>query len=111
MGAAGLRNTRITIQTKTVTRTASGDETVSWATLATVWARRRDPRGTELYAANALVTNTDVIFDIVYIPGVTSESRVLCDGETFEVTRPPVRLGAKRRELELHVTRGVRDAR
>jgi len=48
MVAAASFNSRITIQTKTVARSAMGDETETWTDLATVWAVRRDLRGEEL---------------------------------------------------------------
>lgn len=110
MGAAGLRNARITIQTKTVTRTASGDETESWATLATVWARRQDVRGGENYGAQTLLEQNDVVFHIKYITGVTALTRVVHGSETFDVQRV-VRVGGRNRDLELHCSSGVRDGR
>lgn len=110
MGAAGLRNVRITIENKTVVRTPAGDETDVWSTLATVWAARSDLRGEEFYAANSLLTRVDALFRIVYIEGVTVESRIKVGNETFDITRV-VRVGAKRRELELYVSSGMRDAR
>jgi SPP1 family predicted phage head-tail adaptor len=111
MTAAALRNARITIQNKTVARTAMGDETDTWATLATVWAYKRELRGREIVAADALIDTSDVVFLIQYITGITVESRIVCDDIRYEITRPPVRVGNKRRELELHASRGVRDGR
>lgn len=111
MGAAALRNLRATIQNKTTTRSPMGDEVDAWTTLATVWAYKREVRGREMFNADALVDTTDVVFTINYIAGVTSESRIMCDGITYEVTRPPIRIGNKRRELEIHATHGVRDGR
>jgi SPP1 family predicted phage head-tail adaptor len=111
MVAAALRNVRITIQNKTVTRTAMGDEADAWATHASVWAYKREMRGREIYGADALVDTSEVTFTIQYLAGITVESRIVSDGVTYEITRPPVRVGNKRRELELHATSGVRDGR
>lgn len=110
MGAAGLRNVRLTIENKTVVRTPAGDETETWTTLATVWAARSDLRGEEFYAANSLLTRVDALFRIVYIDGVSVLSRLKVGSDTFDVTRV-VRVGAKRRELELYASSGMRDAR
>jgi SPP1 family predicted phage head-tail adaptor len=111
MGAAALRNTRITIQNKTVSRSAMGDETEVWSDLATVWAERRDVRGNEFYAAQSLLEQGDVMFRIVYLEGITEESRVSCDSRIFDIVRPPLRAGNRRRELELYCRSGVRDGR
>jgi len=110
MGAAGLRNTRITIQNKSVARSNAGDEVETWSTLATVWAKRTDVRGQEYYAANSLLEQGDVVFSVLYIAGVTVESRIVAGDEMFDVARV-IRVGAKRRELEIYARSGVRDGR
>lgn len=110
MVAAARLSDRITIQTKTVTRTASGDETEVWGTLATVWAERRDTRGREDYAAQSLLAMTDAVFLIRAIDGVTPAARVVHNGTVFDIVQVS-RVGNKTRFLEIFSRSGVRDAR
>lgn len=111
MVAAASFNSRITIQTKAVARSAMGDETETWTDLATVWAVRRDLRGEEYYRGAGLVEQGDVMFTIRFLSGFDGEARVLCDGTLYELTRKPVAIGGRKRHQELYCTSGVRDAR
>jgi SPP1 family predicted phage head-tail adaptor len=110
MVAAASFNSRITIQTKTISRSPMGDETEVWTDLATVWAVRRDMRGAEYYNAQALREQGDVMFTIRYLTGFDAEARVICDGQRYEITRTPVRIGGRTRYLEIYCSSGIRDA-
>lgn len=111
MVAAARLNRRITIQNKAESRSATGDITEVWTDLGTVWAEKRDLRGGETYAAQSLIEMGDVIFVIRYLSGITTESRIVCDGQNYDVTREPMRIGGKTRYLEVAAKRGVRDGR
>lgn len=110
MVAAARLSDRITLQVKTVTKTASGDVTESWGTLATVWAERRDARGTEDYLGQALLAQVDAVFLIRAIEGVTPAGRLVHGSTVFDIVRVS-RVGNKLRFLELFAKTGVRDAR
>ena len=51
--AAGSLNSRVTIETPTMTQDAAGQAIPSWSTLATVWANIRHLNGAESIKADA----------------------------------------------------------
>jgi SPP1 family predicted phage head-tail adaptor len=84
MRAGKLRH-RIVIQEKSVTRTASGAETVSWAEYDTLWASVEPLSGRELEMAKQLHDEISVRMWIRYRSGVAPEMRVSWDSRTFDV--------------------------
>lgn len=63
---AGILNKRITIQSKTSTRGASGEEEPIWSEVVTVWASSEPLRGQEYLEANRLQADLDIRFRIRY---------------------------------------------
>jgi SPP1 family predicted phage head-tail adaptor len=102
---AGKLDRRITIERKTVTLSDRGQETLTWSTLATVWAEKRENTGSERFAREQIVGATLVTFRIRWsdaVSAVTVEDRVGFDGRTFEIMA--VREIGRREGVELDCT-------
>lgn len=82
---AGELDRRITLQRKTITVDSYGAETVSWATLATVWGKKTDMRGAERYTAVQSIAEVDTKFVIRYRRGLNPVDRIACEGRTYDV--------------------------
>ncbi len=77
---------RVTIQVKTVTRSATGVEVITWATLATVWCKVEDLTGREFFAAQK--ENSEVTTRIrlrQYRAGLRADMRALFGSRAFDV--------------------------
>jgi len=61
---AGDLRDRITLQRKTVTRSAAGEETITWSDEATVWAKAEPIRGGEYFQAQAVQSEVNMRFII-----------------------------------------------
>lgn len=68
---------RIEIQEPTETRSASGQATVTWSTIATVWASVEPLRGREFFASKQIQAQVDTRIRIRYISGLTPKMRIL----------------------------------
>ncbi len=83
--AAGLLDRRIVIEQNTPTTDAFGAEVESWSTLDTVWAQIMQPKGREVFEANQVVAEVDVVFRIRWRSDVTAKMRVSYGGETYDI--------------------------
>lgn len=82
---AGKLNERVTIQVPRETRNTLGESYVTWADLATVWARVEGMSSREVLQAmqaNAIVSHK---IHIRFRDGVTHEARVVWRGRTMEI--------------------------
>ena len=104
---AGRLDQRVTLQQKSVTRAANGEEVVSWTPVATVWAEVRQIRGKEFFAAAQMQDATDVRVRIRYRAGVTRDMRLLWRGASLDIVAV-IELGRKE-ALELMCVSGVRN--
>lgn len=82
---AGLLRHRLTIQQKSVTRTGSGAETVTWADYDTLWGSIEPLSGRELEMAKQIHDEITVRIWIRYRSGVIPEMRVSWSSRTFDV--------------------------
>lgn len=87
MLAAGKLDRRITIERRSVTRSTSGEESESWATLAEVWAHKLPITGREFYAAGAAHVSSEETarFRIRYLAGLSAQDRIVEGGKTWNV--------------------------
>lgn len=98
---AGQLDRLVTIQAVTRTRTPSGSWEDSWSDVDTVWARRRDTRGSERILSGAETATADAVFVIRWRPGLTAKNRIVDEaGEAWDIVAPPTELG-RRDGLEL----------
>ena len=86
---AGRLDRRIAIKRRTVTQSASGEEQVTWTTVATVWAEKIENRGTERFSAQQYVGHAVRTFRFRWsttVAEVTTKHRVTFDGRDFDIT-------------------------
>jgi SPP1 family predicted phage head-tail adaptor len=76
MNAGTLRH-RVTLQRRTVTRDSYGGETVTWADVATVWARRNAIGGREYYGAGQTLAESTSTYDMRYRRDVVPAMRLV----------------------------------
>ncbi|MGI5892088.1 MAG: phage head closure protein [Bacillota bacterium] len=76
---------RVTLQQKTVIEDDLKQHTENWTDIATVWARIEPLSGREYFAARQENTEVTTRITIRYLPGITTDSRVVFGGRVFEV--------------------------
>jgi SPP1 family predicted phage head-tail adaptor len=69
---AGLMDQRVTLESKSVVRDAVGGETITWSTLATVWARVEVLRGREFVELRAAGSEITTRFTVRYRADVST---------------------------------------
>lgn len=111
---AGKAQHRITLQAKSVTRAANGEEVVTWTDLVTdtadhaIWAEVWPLKGREFFAAQQTQYAADVRFRIRYRTGIVRDQRVLWNGEPYDITQV-VDVGAAHHTIEILAVNGVRN--
>lgn len=84
MGRIGKLDKRIQIQDYTVSKNDSGEDVLSWSTLATVWAGVEYKSGNEDFEADQKVATSQVIFTIRYTT-IKSNYRILYDADYYDI--------------------------
>ena len=95
---AGQLDRRITIQSRTSTKDASGrPTTVAWADFATVWASVQDmlPSRGERIAEGVNVASRPCRIRMRYRDDITADMRVTLDGRTLRIVSMPAELGRR----------------
>jgi SPP1 family predicted phage head-tail adaptor len=82
---SGYLRHRATIQQKSVTRSATGAEVVTWSTVATVWAAINPMRGAEYVDAAQLRDQVDAKITMRYRSGIIPAMRVTEGGNTWDI--------------------------
>ena len=84
----GKMNAQISLLQKQVTTDAEGFKSEQEVTLASVRAYREGRHGSEKWANRAAFSDATDLFRFRVIPGVTvtADMRVLCGGQSFEIT-------------------------
>lgn len=85
---AGPLDRRITIERATATTDAFGGETLTWATVATVWGSREDVTDGERWRAAEVAATITTRFRIRWSSDVSSVSpkdRLVCEGRTYQI--------------------------
>lgn len=106
---AGRFDQRVTIQEKSVTRAANGEEVVAWVTHAERWARVEPLRGREFFAAAQMQGAVDYRVTIRYLSTVTRAMRLQWRGMVLDIVSEPIDVGARKEYIELMCVSGVRD--
>jgi SPP1 family predicted phage head-tail adaptor len=84
MSLAGL-DRRITIEVNTPTPDAYGQPVDSWGTFATIWAKKRDIRGDEYFAAQQMNAKVDSVFTIRHLSGLLNTMRISYDSKYWDI--------------------------
>ena len=82
---AGELDRRIIIQSAATAPDAAGQLIETWTDLATVWAKRKDLRGQERFAAQQRLAARTTTYRIRWLSGLGEKLRVLDEGSTYEV--------------------------
>lgn len=82
---AGKLDRRITIQAKSVTTSARGEQIETWADVATVWAQARPNRGAERFSTMQNVGTAVMTFHLRYRSDVTVLHRISYDGKLWDI--------------------------
>lgn len=101
---AGALDQRVTIDAPTVSRGASGQESITWAPLATVWARVIPTTARERMNANQVLANIDARIHVRYsseIAGIGAKHRIRHGAVVYNVSGPPANLDSRKVLLEI----------
>ena len=82
---SGEMNKRIVIQNPTDSQGSTGEKTQIWNTFATVWAKVKPARGTELLDADQISNVIDTIFIIRKLTGLKRNFRIIYDTQTYQI--------------------------
>lgn len=104
---AGRLDRRIELQHRVLgSRSASGQQAVTYETYATVWAGKKDLRGREYYAANQMNAEISTQFRLRWRSDVLATDRIVCEGVSYNI-RPPIAEIGRREGLEILATATV----
>jgi SPP1 family predicted phage head-tail adaptor len=106
---AGKLDQRITLQQKSVTRAANGEEVVTWGDVATVWAEAIPLRGREFFAAAQMQQAVDVRFRIRQRSGLTGDMRLQWKSQPYDITAIIPGTAQYAGMLEIMAVNGVRN--
>lgn len=83
----GRLDRRITLLARTLARDSFGDATETFAPVATVWAQVIHDRGGELSRTNDAQRQAQAVvtFRIRWRVGLTSDMRIACEGNEYDV--------------------------
>ena len=99
---AGRMDRLVTLEYKTVSQNDHGEEIETWTAKATIWAGKKDFRGTEFFGAQQVNAEATGIFIIRYRDDVNTEDyRLTYEGDTYDI-KAVAELG-RRAGLELMV--------
>lgn len=97
----GSRDARITIQTPTSTYNATGEEIITWADVATIWAGVTYPKtnSTERFEGDQQVVTTSVIFNIRYRDDFNEKDKIVFRDEDYDILN--IRYIGRNREIDI----------
>ena len=84
MNAGRLRH-RVTIQEKSVTDNAAGEEIITWSDVATVWAAIEPVRGAEFWEAQQEQAERPAKIVMRYRSDVTVANRLIWGSHTYDI--------------------------
>lgn len=100
---------QVTLQSRSVTQDAAGQEVITWVDVATVWAQVQAVRGREFFAAAQTQQEQTVKVRINYRADVLLTWRLVWQGRNHDITGViPV---GRNDMLELMCLQGVKDGR
>ena len=104
-------NQSITLQSKSVTRNAIGEEVVTWTDSFTVRAKVMPLRGNAFYSANQQQHVIDARFLIRQRTGLVENMRLQWRGEPYDITSLIPGTAQYQGTIEITAIHGVRDGR
>ena len=99
MRAGGLRQ-RVTIQDKSASKNTYGEEVITWADFAKVWAAVEPLRGREFLDGKMITAEVSTRIRIRYRSGITPEMRVEFGSIVYDI-HSIIHLEEREREIHL----------
>lgn len=99
------KNTRVELQSATVTRSATGAEVREWATYATVMGSVKTLRGSAYYAQEQTANEVTIEMYIWYRTDIEPAHRAVIGCDVYEIAAPPENLNLQNREMLLRLRR------
>lgn len=110
IGAGKLRE-RITLQSKSATRNAIGEEVFTWVDVVTLWAEAIPIRGREFYAAAQMQQAVDIRFRIRKRAGLDGSMRLIWNTEPYDIIAIIPGVGNYIGTTEIMAVSGIRNGR
>jgi SPP1 family predicted phage head-tail adaptor len=110
LNGLGDRRTKVAIQAETRVNDAFGQPIPTWATVATVRARKRQLTGREVFHANSIDALADFVLETHWpqtLVTVTETMRCLIDGVYFSISRVD-NLEDANRTLLIYITKSLK---
>ena len=82
---AGELDRKITVERAMAVTSGTGEVTHTWATFATIWARRVPIKADEYFTAQQVNAPVDARFQIRWRDGLDSAMRLVYDGKTYDI--------------------------
>ena len=105
---AGQLDQRITLQSKVAGVDSLGQDSTTWADVATVWAQAQPIRGREFFAAGQTQSEVSVRFRIRYRSDVTEQMRVLWRSVAHDI-EAVIQTNGDKTGIELMCLSGTKD--
>jgi len=96
----------VTLQAKTMSTDDYGGPVETWADYARIWAKYRELRGRELFAAQAAQSETTAMFYVRYASYIVPSMRIIKDGKPYDITAV-VDIDGKNVEMEISAKTGL----
>lgn len=109
---AGRLDSKIVIQSASLTTNGLGVQTESWSTIATEWAEVRHLKGQEYEQAQQIAGETDTKFIIRYnsnSSAITQSSRIQFGSEDYDILESIPIPGGRPTKLEIYARRRTTD--
>lgn len=85
----GQLDQRITLQSRSLAKSGTGQDTVTWSALATVWARVEHIGGKELLARYGIDAEQSVRFTIRRRNDLSAVNRISYQGQVYDIKALP----------------------
>lgn len=92
---------RVAIEVKTAVQSPDGEEVITWANWATVYAAVEPLRGQEYLAAQTQQASVDTRVRLRYRPGITTDTMRLVHGADVYDIEAVLHIQERQRELQL----------
>jgi SPP1 family predicted phage head-tail adaptor len=110
MRSIGALDQRVTLQSRSVVVDAVGQETITWADVATVWAQVEQLRGRELFAAAGTVYEGTTRIRIRYRSDVAATWRAVWGAMRMDIVSV-IAVGGRNDMTEMLCLENVKDGR
>lgn len=107
---SGSMDQRVTLQSRSSTADAAGQDVITWVDVGTVWARRINQRSAEAFEAAQMGDEDVVELHIRHRADVRTTWRLEWNGDAYDITSVSD-FGGRKDRTRLLCRRGVKDGR